>query len=99
MVRGRAQRSSPSVSMVMMKGVSAVARMMRGDCCGACRPLAHDLGERFLVHGEDLLVAVLARHEALTALTRLAPEGVIAEERLDRWRHPFRGTGHEAESF
>src|SRR5262245_34704448 len=70
--------SSPSVSMVMMNGVSDMADRRRDDAAGGWAP--HDFLEGVEVGRENLLVAVLSLHVGAAAPARRLPRAAIGEQ-------------------
>src|SRR5262245_4254121 len=87
MCRGLLQRSSPSVSMVMMKGVLDMMRNRSGMVTGGI----HDALESVEIGSEDPFFTIVASHEGAAAGACFIPGGRIIQQAHNRVSKLHRG--------
>src|SRR5258708_9761128 len=97
--RGLDHRSSPSVSIVMMKAVLSMARAARGKRAGAGRTAMQDLVECGEIGAEHLVLAVLPRHQRAAPAARRLQGGRTLEQIIHRIRQPLRRMNGDAQTL
>src|SRR6266581_9421542 len=97
--RGFDQRSSPSVSIVMNKGVSDMARFARCEQTGVGGVDAHDFLECVEVGGQDPVFAVFPGHERAAPIACRPPRCRVTQEVSDRSGNLRSGARSDAETL